>query len=170
MTTPRQPDGPDDRERSGWDPRPPDPDEGFPATWGRAPAGGWGSAEPAYDDRYGSGYDDDYRDDRRGSYGRYREDYRGDYGGDYGGAGSVEQDWARPEDAAPRRSGARTAPDDDRYREPSPDRDEPWGQGPAITPRRSVRRPQHPPWLALAAAGAVVVVLLVLGFVVPGWF
>jgi hypothetical protein len=187
MTTPRQPKGPDDRERSGWDPRHPDPDEGFSATWGRAPAGGWGDADAGYGDRYRAGYGDDdrddyrddhrddqgddYRDDRHGSYGRYREDYRDDYPGDYAGSPVEPQDWPRAADEASRRSGPRAAPDDDRYREPSPDRDEPsWGRGPAVTPRRAARRPSRPPWIPLVAAGAVVLVLLVLGFVVPGWF
>jgi Domain of unknown function (DUF4333) len=158
MTTPRQPYGPDDRERSGWDPRARDPDgDDITATWGRAPAGGWGGANSGYGDEHRGQYGD------RDVYGE-RDEYGGRYRGD-------PPSRRQPEYEPAGRGGAATGYGDDRYREPSEDHDEPlWGQGGAVTPRRADRRRRQRPWIALAAVGVVVVAVLVLGFIVPGWF
>jgi Domain of unknown function (DUF4333) len=163
MTTPRQPYGPDDRERSGWDPHDREPDDDA-STWGRAPAGGWGAASSGYRDEYGSEYRDEYGTEYGSPYGtEYGSDARGEY--------RSEPQSRAPEYERAGRGGAASGYGDDRHREPSHDRYEPsWGQGPPVAPRRADRRRRRRPWIALAAVGAVVVAILVLGFITPGWF
>jgi hypothetical protein len=173
MTTPRQPYGSDDRKRSGRDPRDRDPDDDGTSTWGRAPAGGWGAASPGYRDEYGSEYGSDYSSSDYGTeYGsQYGTQYGTEYGSDHRGEYRSEPQTRSPEYERAGRGGAAPGYGDDRYREPSHDRYEPsWGQGPPVAPRRADRRRRRRPWIALAAVGVVVVAILVLGFITPGWF
>ena len=152
MTTPRQPYGPDDRDDDT-------------ATWGRPPAGGWGATNP--------GYGGESHEDRGDDYG---SGYRGERGGEYGGEyrdvyREPPSERARREYERAGRGGTASGYGEGRYREPDPDPGAPlWAQGPPVTPRRAARRARRPPWIALAAAGVVVVAFLVLGFVTPGWF
>ena len=182
MTAPREP----------RDPRGPyEPDD---PTWGRPPAGGWGS-EPDHGrhqrgeyDQQGSdpgGYDPreyDPREYDRGGYdpGRY-DAYdpagsgRGGYPGSQGPYGSEpEYGWQQPDYEPASGYGAAAPPSGgDGYRS------EPGRRAPAWTPvspgapsasRRGGRRRRRPPWIPAAIAAAVVAVVLVLGFVTPGWF
>ena len=153
MTTPRDPydrdpyDDPyDPYDRSAG--REPDEPDGT-ATWGRPPAGGWGDPGRADGGRGGQ-----YGGETPGPYGSEPE-----YGWrqpEYEPAGGVGGGYATPEYGPSDQQG--------RY-EPS------WEHGrPAAPPRRAARRPRRPPWIVLAVAGAVVVAVLVLGFVTPGWF
>jgi hypothetical protein len=157
MSTPREPDGryerdPYTRDPYARDPGPADADADEPATWGRAPAGGWGA--PGYGQAAGregpgsrgsaddSGYD-------RPDDSRYDSDPQHGWDPQYG--------W-QPPSTPERRHGAQP-----RY-EPS------WGQGHALTSRRATRSRQRLPLVAVAAAVLVVVAVLVLGFIAPGWF
>jgi Domain of unknown function (DUF4333) len=186
MTTPRQPYGPDDRGRAGWDA--PDRDEGDDdATWGRPPTGGWGAADPGYG-AAGPGTDRPrYGEPRYGAYGepgygaqQGRSSAYEPVGGSGAGAAASYDDRHGDDRYEDDRYGDDRHRDDrhgddrdrdGRYGDPTRERYQPsWGQGPAVTPRRAARRPQRPPWVVLGAAGLVVAAFLVLGFVTPGWF
>jgi Domain of unknown function (DUF4333) len=159
MTTPREP-----REPRG----PHDPYEPDDPTWGRPPAEGWGS-EP---DR--GGYDPGGYDPGRYDPGQYDPRGRGGYAAGPGPYGSEpEYGWQQPEYEPAGSYGAAPPPGADTYR-PEPGRREPaWAPvspGTPPTARRSARRRRRPPWIPVAVAAAVVVAVLVLGFVTPGWF
>lgn len=164
------------------EPREPrDPYEPDAPAWGRPPAGGWGGAP---DDRSGGynpgGYDPGAYDPGRydagpydpGSYDRGAPT-RGGYTGSPGPYSSEpEYGWQQPEYEPAGGYGAGPPPGTDTYRDthrPEQGRREAsWSPG--LAPRRSAHRRSRPRWILPAVAGAVVVVLLVLGFLTPGWF
>ena len=150
MTPPREPRGPRRRE----------PDESDDAgAWGRPPAGGWGPVDPYSDPP-------DPYDPYAGGDGRRRgEAYPRGASGTYGG--EPEYGWEPPD---PEPVDSRT-----RRRRPGPawQPDRPASRPVARYPgpaRRAARGRRRLPWIALGVAAAVVVAVLVLGFLVPGWF
>ena len=174
MTTPREP-----RE-------PRDPYERDAPIWGGPPAGGWDGdpsgrdpygGDPGYGEQRGGddpGYDPGGYDPGRYDPGRYDPGAptRGGYPSGQGPYGSEpEYGWQQPEYEPAGGYGAGPPPGVDPYRpEQQGRREPPWAPGYAPASRRSARKRRPPPWIPLAVAGAVVVVLLVLGFVTPGWF
>jgi len=179
MTTPREPRAPRD---------PYEPDD---PTWGRPPAGGWGYDPGGYDPgAYDpAGYDPggyDPRDhDPRGPDAR-GYDTRGHDARGYGGAGRGERaggsdpyggepeyGWQQPEYEPADRYGADPSPGAGSYGAETGRRAPAWtpvSPGASAASRRSTHRRRGPRWVPLAAAAAVVVLLLVLAFVTPGWF
>ena len=122
-------------------------------TWGRGPAGGWGA--PVDDDRRG------HRDGAHGDHGDY-----GDYGDRGYGASSHR-------DTAYRPARGYDEPGPDEWDDPEPVAYEPGARGPAARrppPRRGPQPAGRPPWIVIGVAVLVVVAVLVLGFVTPGWF
>jgi hypothetical protein len=157
---PREPDGPYDRdpydpgvdERNAPDRDPYDPGDqayGSP-TWGRAPVGGWGAE--AYDAPVGGS---------RTEYDRTEYDRTG-----YDRTGYDRTGYDRDEPAYDWQPGYAAPQYDAR-----PRHEPPWSQGNARTTRTRTAQQRGRIRLAVAAAIAfVVVALLVLGFVTPGWF
>jgi hypothetical protein len=149
MTTPREPDG--SAEPDG------------PATWGRAPAGGWGAA---YDPPARGPAEYDRAEYDRAEYDRADDgagyDRTGHAPGPYGD--EPQYGWQPPAYAPEPDYRASGRPGGRSRQEPA------WGQRFAPVSRRAARRRGR---LRLAIASAVVLlvaVVLVLGFVTPGWF
>jgi Domain of unknown function (DUF4333) len=164
MTTPRDPGGPYDRDPHDRDPY---AGEGSP-TWGRGPAGGWGA--PAGSDRYGAGYGGEHGGD-------YDNDYDSEDDGGYGGGSwdaperNVEPRYGQRLDREPGDRPGRRAAAPPRAARRGPSTYAPsWGRPPATGTRRAGRARGRRRLLVAAGVAAVVVALLVLGFVTPGWF
>jgi hypothetical protein len=186
MTTPREPRAPRD---------PYEPDD---PTWGRSPAGGWGD-EPGYRGRERGAYDPGGYDQGSndpggydpggydpGGYDPQDHDTRGHDARGYGGAGrggraggsgpyggEPEYGWQQPEYEPAARYGADPPSGAGSYGAETGRRAPAWAPvspGASAASRRSTHRRRGPRWVPLAAAAAVVVLLLVLGFVTPGWF
>lgn len=148
MTPRREPHGSgrDPHRRGPRDPYDPDPYERDP--YGRGPGGDDGDATPAWGRPPVGGWGEP------GEYGRGTPEPHD---------GEAEYGWQQPE-YEPAGAGPGHGARDHGDREPS------WSPGYAPTPRRAARRRRHPPGLAVGVAAAVVVAVLVLAFVTPGWF
>lgn len=192
MSTPRQPGESRDPDERG------SHAAGEPSDWGRPPVGGWGA--PGYPDAPGSAYGDPaygesgYRDAGYPPYGDglYGGAGEGLYGygngyaayadpGGYPAAGQPgdgpRYGWEEPAYAPdPRGTEAyRTGRADAAGRHASGTDAEPaeppWGQPYPSRPRRAApSRTSRLPWVLAGVAAALAAAVLVLGFVVPGWF